>query len=851
MKLNTPPRITVFSVALLACAAAIAPCALRADTVAWWHFDEKAPGEAFDSASATASMSSTKVIDSCGNAPNGELLVVGGTQVGQWSNKPEVRPAPVLPFVGKKIFDPVSGTTTDNRSALHCTFADSDGGIKAYWGGAVRIPGTNPSTPDPTQPTDAITVECFVCTTNKTVPNTFMPIFGKRRGSGQTSETWALYAQANGKLALRISTDASYIKGYNTNLPLGIYTINDGCWHHVAFTYDKETGVAKVYVDYKLDQTHQLPAGEALTYDKDASNLNYHALWIGGYAYASSSNAGRIFNGSIDELRISDAVLEPGQFLQLVSQDSDDEDVVLHVPFEGDSSIALTDGAVIGGTVGGVQAIYHDTKSATGASAAFDSTEKAGTSVASWICDDLPVADTSSFSFTSANGGANGCFVQALNVTGMFYPDNTTPTTNFNYTVECFAKAAGEGQARRTVLKIGATASSIAAHFITGDGNDNNSHKMEFCCALGANYTWTSLGKSADDFDDGNWHHLALVSDATNKTVKVYFDYKLVATKSNAYLPAPVGFGAYIGSKERGEGQFFDGWVDDVRVMKRALGPAEFLTTHPVGSGTQPLLTALFERNYDFVCAADDYWTVEGTGSARNNGVAPVFQKVSRGTQLLDGTNGTVSAANDYSAYMDRSRIVFPASPFYELDAYTVEFWAKFDGFKDAEGEKAADYSFGGNTHVGVLRFVEGDSTTFDWYLFRQSNNPKSFQVAVKQANGSVAYLTFSLPDRLVADGKWHHYALQFTRNEDNTSGSVLMYADYEPLTYKSGIEPVPQTFAGLYAGATAHRLMLCESTSADLNIIGNIDAIRFWKGNPDPSQFLGRANAPFVLVVR
>jgi len=33
-------------------------------------------------------MSSTKVIDSCGNAPDGELLVVGGIGTGQWSNKP-------------------------------------------------------------------------------------------------------------------------------------------------------------------------------------------------------------------------------------------------------------------------------------------------------------------------------------------------------------------------------------------------------------------------------------------------------------------------------------------------------------------------------------------------------------------------------------------------------------------------------------------------------------------------------------------------------------------------------------------------------------------------------------------
>ena len=83
----TPPRIrvrdSVAVAALSALAAALVAMPSSADTVAWWHFDEKAPGEEYDTSSATASMSSTKVIDSCGNAPDGELLVVGGTTTGK------------------------------------------------------------------------------------------------------------------------------------------------------------------------------------------------------------------------------------------------------------------------------------------------------------------------------------------------------------------------------------------------------------------------------------------------------------------------------------------------------------------------------------------------------------------------------------------------------------------------------------------------------------------------------------------------------------------------------------------------------------------------------------------------
>ena len=847
------------SVALVATVvAAVVSVPSTADTVAWWHLDEKAPGEAFESASATSPMSSTKVIDSCGNAIDGDILVVGGTGTGKWSIKPEVRPEPVLPFVGKKIYDPVGNTTNDNRSALHCTFASGAANngttYQAYYGGAVRIPGSNPSNPDVTQPTDAITVECFVCTTNTTVPNVFMPIVGKKRGNGWTSETWALYAKNTGKISLRLFTDkytAAKILGHDT-APLGTHTVNDGVWHHVAFTYDKESGIAKVYVDYELDQTHQLTAGGSLFYDANASTPNLHALWIGGYPYSDSAN-GRVFNGFIDEVRISDAVLEPAQFLHLVSEGSDDEDVIFHFPFEGTSSIALTDGAVIAGAIGGPQAVYHATNTAAGVSLSYDTTEKAGGSVASGVFADSSVADGSSMRFTSANDGAAGYFLQAPKVTNRLYPtDSDLPTTNFNYTVECFAKAAhGDGQVRRTILKIGAGASYIPAHFVTGDAN--SSHKVEFCCALNATHDWTTLGKSPDDapFDDGEWHHLALVSDATNKLVRIYYDYQLLATESNAYLPAPIDFGLYVGCKERGEGQFFDGWVDDIRMTKRVLTPEEFLTTHPVGSATQPLLTAMLEQNYEFTGTADSYWTVTGTGAARTGGTAPVFEQASRGALLLDGTNGTVSAANEWSAKMDRSNITFPVSPLYEQDAYTVEFWAKFDGYKNGADEVPADYKFSGKNHVGILRFVRSESTTFDWYLFRLADNPSGFQIAIRNANGTIEYKSFLLENRLVADGKWHHYAVQIARNADNTQCSVMLYADYEPLAFSSTAPKEPQTVAGIFKSATGHRLMVCESTSADYNILGNIDAVRFWRGTPDPSQFFGRKHAPFVMVLR
>ena len=827
---------------LLIIGAAAVALTASADTVAWWHFDECAPGSAF--------RSSTAIIDSCGNAPNGSPLVTGGTGTSQFGNQPEVRPRPVFPFVGQQVYDPVGVTTNANRSALRTLWADKDN-IKAFYGGVVRIPGTNPSSPDSTQPTDAITVECFVCTTNSNdaVPNTFMPIFGKKRGSSWTAETWALYVRTNGKLALRIATEAqssSYILGYSAN-PYGVYAVNDGNWHHVAFTYDKVTGVAKVYVDYKLDQTHQLTAGKALVYDTNSTTPNYHAIWIGGYPYSDSSN-GRILNGCVDELRISNTVLEPQQFLRLVPTAAlqDDEDTVLHLTFDCDTARALQDGEVFNGMVGGLQARYYAVSGADDST--YDTTEKAGNTVAAGLYSSSAMADTASFyQTTNTTGKAN--YVRVANTSNALFPDGAPDITNLNYTIEAFFKTKGKGQVRQNVLKFGTD--FRPAQFVIGDAG--HSHQIQFGYHKGAEHSWANDSPYSPvdkPCDDGNWHHVAFVSDASNNLVRAYYDYELVATQTGVYVPVRKGYSLFVGSSENGGSQFFDGWVDDIRLTKRVLDPTEFLTTHPVGSGTQPLLTAMLEQDYDFVCAADDYWTVTGVGAARTNGTVPVFEKASRGTLLLDGTNGTVEAENKWSARMDRSNIIFPANQFYELDAYTVEFWARFDGYKEGDAEKPANYKFDNNNHVGILRFVQGDTTTFDWYLYRLAYNPNGFQVAIRQANNTIAYKLFLL-DRLVADGKWHHYALQFSRNADNTEGSVLLYADYKPLAHKSDAAPDPQTFAGFYEGATSHRLMFMESTSDNYNILGNIDAVRFWCGNPAPSQFFGRVRKGFMLIVQ
>ena len=845
MRLNTPPRIHIFSVALLVCAAAIAPCALRADTVAWWHFDEADPGTA-----ATAVSDSVSGVAAVPEVSVGTTVYAAGTS--SYETSPYA-PTYARPFHGSAVYDPVSGETRINRSAMK--FTTGKGGasnLNAYYGGCLKVANTQSLLANCR---DKITIEAFVCTTGGlNIANNFGPIVGSVNGTGWTQERWAFYLDTEptglGGVACRIPTTSNVAEYQGNATPA---KVNDGAWHHVAYVFDGTlaTPSVKIYVDYALSKTYtHSTMYSSITYGSD------NAIYIGGYdKYNNGSNGYRRFPGLIDEVRISNEALAPAQFLQMHPAD-EIEDELLRISFDPGEYGTLFNGKNMSDTLApetDYQRALVQTDQAGGeVLAAYDAGDKAGESVAGGFFENAS-ADAAALHF-STNGAAKGYYIKASQFSQKLIGGSST-----NYTVECFFKTAGQVRGpianRQSLFQWGSdkifakatlSAETSAGSMDTGDllfvcRNSDGTHKY---------ISTTDYGVQADD---GNWHHLAFVVDGDRKEWKAYVDYVLAA-KATSFVPGVTsGYSLFVGggydSKAGVPNQYFDGWIDDLRVTKRALRPDEFLTTHSVGkcAETAPVLTALLEGNYDFVCSSNSSLSVTGAGAARTaDGAAPVFQNVSRGTLLLDGTNGTVSVVNERSAKMAKSNIVFPASPLYEQDAYTVEFWAKFDGIVDGTTDLPAGSTSKTSAHVGILRVAQGDTTEFDWYIYRHKDNANAVQMAVRAPNGGVPtatnYLTFDL-GRVVVDGKWHHYAIAVTRNRANTEATFAIYDDYEFVG--------AQTVAGLYDLAPTHRLMFFESTAADKNILGNIDAIRFWKGNPDPSQFLGRVMAPFVLVLR
>ena len=811
------------------CGMMMAGLAANADTIAWWHFDECEPG--------TTAPANTVASD---QAPTtyAHVYTVGNynTISALTENGGDYLPVYTKPFRALAVYDPVTDTTRTNRAAMKFTVArggptpDTNAG-RARFGGALKFEGGN-DLYSSLYGTSALTVEAFVCTTGGTY-NTFAPIVGSVGGSSFTSERWALYMENDGTIAVRLTAGGETSIFYSSGTGgRGKSKVNDGTWHHVAFTYDGSK--VRIYVDYALDKKQSDNTDRALDKTGTIPTYSDNATWVGGYATGDVNNGGRKFPGVIDEIRVSNATLQPEQFLRLQRLDANDEDVA-RVSFEPDEyGFRQNDYINISDNLGPDRnlAVFRRVSGADVSSC--DTETKVGDVIAAGFHSDLRTENVASYyQATNAAGKANYIHVPYVS-TRISGNDGAAAS----YTIETFFKTRGRvsggENCRQVVFKFG------AQPWINVLFNASSDRNLLYVYTLNGTTSGHYVGSGVKNVDDGNWHHVACVVDGTAQTNNIcfYIDYSLDKAFTGTVPDVGTGNSLFFGAKENGGGQFFDGWLDDIRVTRRALSPVEFLSTHPVGTRDASLL-ALFENDYTFTCASNAAFSVTGVGEARTGGTAPTFVKDSRGTLLLDGTNGTERVTNRYSASFNKSRVVFPYSDLFEAESYTVEFWVKFTGIVDENGAVAAD-STSLTRHVPILRFVRNDSpSSFDWYIFRMYGNAKAIQMSIQGA-----YPSWTLSD-IVVDGKWHHYAFTIQpKADDDTKTSVQFFYDYEPHDMQTVNARIPYRWTG-------HKLMVGEGSNAEPNMLFKMDALRFSKGVLDPSQFLGRVEAGLTVIIR
>ena len=140
-----------------------------------------------------------------------------------------------------------------------------------------------------------------------------------------TAEFWARTGESQATLLQRSSGANGFTISNPNALTITYYvsngaggavavTLNTGhnmsaTWHHYAFTYDQATGVGRFYVDGVLVTSNDGVDGRALFWGA-ASPLRVGQLMD----YASA------FNGTMDEVRLSNVALSPTQFLGTVAE---------------------------------------------------------------------------------------------------------------------------------------------------------------------------------------------------------------------------------------------------------------------------------------------------------------------------------------------------------------------------------------------------------------------------------------------------------------------------------------------------------------------------------------------------
>ena len=796
-----------------------------ANTLAWFHFDEQEPGFAFSS-------NDSGIVT---NACNAATPVLPYVTVGQNATSSPIgwMPRYSTAHRGVSLYDPVSGRKTTNLSSMQFMTGTKSGESGSYYGSFLKVPGTDKSA----QPTDAFTVECFVCTTGGTF-NTFSPIFGKRNNS-LTGESWAMYMTRDGKLAVRLTTSGSTSSKITGSSASGYgqgAVINDGSWHHVAMTYDKTTGNCIVYVDYVESfstKTYAGGTGETVTYcDSTSSSDEWkNALYIGGYPNYTAGSGGRKFNGCIDELRIADVALTPAQFLRLQPAD-DDELVRLRFEPHNLNETAISTAANYN------DQLYLPAKfTQTGGTVALDASEKYAATLRDGI---YAAAEPNGGSYSAAtNGAGKSGYVTVANLAKAM-TGGTVDVTNHGYTVEAFFKtrqATTGKKGEQCIFKFGGypVVGALLYHYSAAQESAGVLTHDRICFAYNDGGTWRDFYSETDNATDGNWHHVAAVNDPVRKQMRFYLDGRLTASVNNVKnLLRSSDKDLYVGANQSGA-QNFDGWIDDVRVMNRVLSPQEFLTTHDVSSVDADNPTVAFV-NFEDSYATAPYPGLVGAGEGFAHSAAgslPTFESLTR-TYFLDGTNGTDALLSERCVRFDDSMVGWPYSPLFEQESFTVEFFAKL-----------TDLQNGAN----VVRYAGGTNTltsTPVWALYRDTSyaNTLCLRIQLVTNGGSAAKYnakwTFS-PS--LTGTKWHHYALTLAP-KDVTNTVVELFRDY----VSCGSHELQGRLD--YAIGRGGRLALGASSDAN-KVFGGYDALRFSRRVLAPAEFIGKEKKGLVLLFR
>ncbi|MBQ2632116.1 MAG: laminin G domain-containing protein [Kiritimatiellae bacterium] len=840
-----------FLIAIAAVAAGM--FSLQARTVAWYHFNEGENGYAPTGYPAIVTNA----------AAPGTLTGYPYRQTGCMSfggaagaNLPTYTNA----FSSSMTwYDPVTGERATDGKGMYFSTAGGDGSGN---GSAVLV------TDNAALHCERITVECMMKVAlgaNKTALASWTHLLTMRNADQASTpsntkniKAWGMIVNASGNLVVQAQVPLSDGSAADTSLSMtDIYTsgvnLADGNWHHVAITYDQTT--MRVYIDYALRASREW--GHGLTYGTASKNR----LCIGTF---DATTYGR-WQGFIDEVRISDEALPPEQFLRIVdvaAYTATDADTVLYLPFNS------TDFTPFNSATSAVASMV-DMRLSTDSKGVYPRFD-AGVSavVSNELHSGIFAANTimNEGCWTYTNNPAYPEYARYIIIDDFSKNNNTHLITSGDFTAEFFLKVPTTPTSTSRVLVENTGAKGAGNIQLTVTANylyctlysqeEIDKYEAGTVSAMTATDFYTPVSNVVG----GDWHHVALVVDKTNRRAALYLDGKSVRIVENFVLASGVS------THSNNDYRFLkigEGWggssataihglsIDEFRITRRALVPQEFLTKgvasdasarEELENGTTRAWIA-FEGDLNVgpngsgVVGSSTATTVSMTYSSDVPGVP--------GGKLLDGNNNVIREANlssmcfsgaygsgDTSPDTASQRLFFGRNVLLERDmkSMTVEFFMK--GTRNAAKGWAT-----------ILRMY-GNDTGSDSSPFR-----RLWSLGYKDAAGHIyvikdindASQTSFYPDDNVslADGRWHHIAITFA--PDGTGKTLCnVYKDYKPLGSQ-------HTFNGE---------MECDDYGASSMAIGSryngyIDEVRVSKGVLSVDQMLHVEKRGYSILIR
>ena len=671
----------------------------------------------------------------------------------------------------------------------------------------------------------------------------------------------------------RLAKDSSGNKADNSiTWRPNVVNITTNTWHHLAFVVDGKGDGSQATVKFILDYREIYSEKVESYFGFYFNPASTFPFTVGANIFRSSQACS--FQGDLAELRISDRALSPDELLHPLPAGPVDEDTLFYLP--------LGDGAWFGHKANTNDSVDKAWVLSSAISEwqpewRFLSIDTAEKPLLPRVVPDAPVqscragisaaagyADSASIRFTRAEiDGKLGASQHAI-----FVPDETNALQQDDFTLEFYFK-----QPTPMNSTTNQTATLVYGNWgkicINQDGGGILVRPYLEAGAVEQN-KWNGSSLDVDTknnsirVDDGAWHHFAFVWEQATSNMVAYLDFRRIASRvvppglQHTKFKSGTFKGFFIGCECEQSKQGFGGFLDDVRLTRRALRPHEFLTSRMKQGAQEVLFHARFEGDYASGLGADIVADgvprrIYGSETAGN---MPELIQLDRNSKVFADERMVDPLPNSGALRISGGEVYWPHNSLLERRNITIEFFAAFEDLR--AGANIIRFSPGYNpaspnpygepsTPIWGIFANHADGVLKEWRVVTVSctNDAQRLLMQVQSAEnkdrGRRDISVRAIPQ--MTDGKWHHWALTYADvGEGNTKWEL--WCDYEKVAEQtlSGLLYVPIYGSVLEIGGTANNVALVH---------GRYDEIRITDGVLPPEKFMRRGRPGFMFICR